>query len=327
MFSQGWTDGLPVIPPTESRINRMLEGTTRSVEEIVCLVPPNLVECTVEKVAINAVMAGCLPEYLPVVLSALEAICSEEFNMHGVIATTMSVGPIFIVNGPIATGIGMNSGINALGQGNRANSSIGRAVQLTVRNIGGGLPGGIDRATLGHMGKQGLCFAENETDSPWKTLAETKGFERNQNVITAFCGEGPRIVVDQKSRSPESLTRFFAEALRQTISPRIVMAFDALLVLSPEHMSKYVNAGWSREKFLKEITQLLVIETDSIISGADGIQEGLPKHMAGMKLPKFQPEGLLVAHAGGSAGLFSAIIGGWLNSSLGSTPVTKEIKL
>ena len=132
MFDRGWSDGLPVVPPTEARVNRMLAGTSREPDDIVAVIPPNLAECSVEKVAINAVMAGCLPEYLPVVIACLEAICTDEFNMHGVLATTMGVGPIFVVSGPITERLDMNSGINALGHGNRANTTIGRAVQLAV---------------------------------------------------------------------------------------------------------------------------------------------------------------------------------------------------
>ena len=303
----------------------MLGGTTRPSDEVVALIPPNLVEGTVEKVAVNAVMAGCRPEYLPVVLAALEAICTDEFNMHGVLATTMSVGPILVVNGPIAAAIGMNSGINVLGHGNRANSSIGRAVQLVLRNVGGGAPGGIDRATLGHMGKQGICFAEDEAGSPWNSLAEERGFDRSQSTVTAFCGEGPRLVVDQLSRSPESLTRSLAASLRSAVSPRLVLGMDGMLVLSPEHMARYRDAGWDRARFLAELTEYLMFGTDEIIAGADGIEDGLPPGLAGHRVPKFRPGGLLVVHAGGPAGLFSAIIGGWMNGPGGSDPVTREI--
>jgi len=303
----------------------MLGGTTRPSDEVVALIPPNLVEGSVEKVAVNAVMAGCRPEYLPVVLAALEAICTDEFNMHGVLATTMSVGPILVVNGPIAAAIGMNSGINVLGHGNRANSSIGRAVQLVLRNVGGGAPGGIDRATLGHMGKQGICFAEDEAGSPWNSLAEERGFDRSQSTVTAFCGEGPRLVVDQLSRSPESLTRSLAASLRSAVSPRLVLGMDGMLVLSPEHMARYRDAGWDRARFLAELTEYLMFGTDEIIAGADGIEDGLPPGLAGHRLPKFRPGGLLVVHAGGPAGLFSAIIGGWKNGPGGSDPVTREI--
>tara|TARA_B100001146_G_scaffold169774_1_gene150598 strand:+ start:713 stop:1630 length:918 start_codon:yes stop_codon:yes gene_type:complete len=303
----------------------MLEGTSRAADEVVALVPPNLVECTVEKVAVNSVMAGCRPEYLPVVLAALEAVCTDEFNMHGILATTMGVGPVFVVNGPITAEIDMNSGVNVLGHGNRANATIGRAVQLVVRNVGGGAPGGVDRATHGSMSKLGFCFAEDEVGSPWITLAEDRGFSRSQDVVTAFCGEGPRIVVDQKSRSADSLVRMLAEGLLASVSPRTVMGMDGLLVVSPEHMARFSDAGWDRQRFMEELGRHLVVEADGILAGTGGIEEGLPPDLAGLTLPKFRPGGLLVVHAGGPAGLFSAIIGGWLNGPMGSEPTSREI--
>ena len=325
LYDRGWTDGLPLVPPTEARVLRMLEGTSRAADEVVALVPPNLVECTVEKVAVNSVMAGCRPEYLPVVLAALEAVCTDEFNMHGILATTMGVGPVLVVNGPITAEIGMNSGVNVLGHGNRANATIGRAVQLVVRNVGGGAPGGVDRATHGSMSKLGFCFAEDEVGSPWTTLAEDRGFSRSQDVVTAFCGEGPRIVVDQKSRSADSLVRMLAEGLLASVSPRTVMGMDGLLVVSPEHMARFSDAGWDRQRFMEELGRHLVVEADRILAGTGGIEEGLPPGLAGLALPKFRPGGLLVVHAGGPAGLFSAIIGGWLNGPMGSEPTSREI--
>jgi len=325
LYDRGWTDGLPLVPPTETRVLRMLEGTSRAADEVVALVPPNLVECTVEKVAVNSVMAGCRPEYLPVVLAALEAVCTDEFNMHGILATTMGVGPVLVVNGPITTEIGMNSGVNVLGHGNRANATIGRAVQLVVRNVGGGAPGGVDRATHGSMSKLGFCFAEDEVGSPWTTLAEDRGFSRSQDVVTAFCGEGPRIVVDQKSRSADSLVRMLAEGLLVSVSPRTVMGMDGLLVVSPEHIARFSDAGWDRQRFMEELGRHLVVEADGILAGTGGIEEGLPPDLAGLTLPKFRPGGLLVVHAGGPAGLFSAIIGGWLNGPMGSEPTSREI--
>ncbi|MDH5294152.1 MAG: thioredoxin, partial [Acidimicrobiia bacterium] len=170
MAARGWTDGLPVVPPTPERVERMLTGTTRDPGEVVCVLAPDLVPCTVEKVAINAVMAGCLPEFLPVVLASVEAVATDRFNIHGVSATTFFVGPVIVVNGPIRERIGMNSGMNALGPGNRANSTIGRALNLVVRNVGGAKPGGVDRATLGSPAKIGLCFPEAEEGSPWESL-------------------------------------------------------------------------------------------------------------------------------------------------------------
>jgi hypothetical protein len=186
LYDRDWSDGLPVVPPTEARVLRMLEGTTRAPDEIVAVVPPDLADVTVEKIAINAVMAGCRPDYLPVVIAAVEAICTDDFNMHGVLATTMDVGPIIIVNGPIAREIGMNSGGNVLGQGNRANATIGRAVQLVVRNVGGGKPGGVDRSAHGSPHKIGLAFAEDEVGSPWSSLAESRGFDADQSTVTCL---------------------------------------------------------------------------------------------------------------------------------------------
>jgi hypothetical protein len=326
MFDRGWTDGLPVVPPTAKRVAGMLSGTTRPPDELVAVVAPNLAEATVEKVAINAVMAGCAPEYLPVVIAALEAICTDEFNIHGVLATTMGVGPVLVVNGPIRREIRMNSGINVLGQGNRANSTIGRAVQLCVRNIGGGAPGGIDRSAQGNPGKLGLCFAEDEEGSPWESMAVERGFDPSVSTVTAFCGEGPRLMLDQVSRTPESLTRSLAKMMLSTVTPRIVMGMDAMLVLSPEHADRYREAGWSKAQFREALNENLLVSTDDIIAGADGIDEGMPAAMAGLELAKFNPDGgLNIVHAGGPAGLFSSIIGGWLAGPGGSVPVTKEI--
>src|SRR5215831_410042 len=192
LFDRGWTDGLPVVPPTEVRVHRMLEGTRRAPDEIVAAVPPDLAPASVEKVAINAVMAGCKPEYLPVVLAAVEAACTDQFNMHGVLATTMPVGPVIVVNGPIRRAIGMNSGMNVFGQGNRANLAIGRALQLVVRNVGGGRPGEVDRATHGNPGKIAFCFAEDEEGSPWSPLSADFGAARGTNTAVLLTGEGPR---------------------------------------------------------------------------------------------------------------------------------------
>ena len=325
MFDRGWSDGLPLIPPTPERVLRMLEGTTRAPDDIVAVVPPDLVEITVEKVAVNAVMAGCKPEYLPVVLAGLEAVCTDEFNMHGILATTMSVGPVFVVNGPIRNEIGMNAGINALGQGNRANLTIGRAVQLIVRNVGGGRPGEVDRAAHGSATKLGFAFPEDEEGTPWVSLAQERGVDAGVNAITAICTEGPRLIVDQKSRSAESLVESFAQCLLTTHHPRMIAGIDALLVVSPEHMARFVDAGWDRAKFREELEARLMVQADDIIAGSGGIEEGIPADFAGLELPKFRPGGLHIAHAGGPAGLFSSVFAGWVSGPAGSVPVTKEI--
>jgi hypothetical protein len=327
MFSRGWSDGLPVVPPTPERVMRMLAGTTRAPDDIVAIVPPDLADCTVEKVAINAVMAGCLPEYFPVVLAAVEAACTLEFNAHGLLATTYFSGPVIIVSGPIAKSIGMNSGVNVLGQGNRANSTIGRALQLVIRNVGGGLPGGVDRATLGNPGKVGFAFAENEADSPWTSLGAERGIPQGTSSVTLFAGEGPRAIVDQKSRDADSLARSFAACLRTVAHPKLVIGFDALVVVSPEHARTFEADGWDKDRLRSEVLSHLQIPGSELVRGANGISEGVPESLSEATLPKFRPDGLWFLYAGGDAGMFSAIIGGWVAGQEGSTMVTREVTL
>jgi hypothetical protein len=325
MFARGWTDGLPVIPPTPERVLRMLTGTTRQPNDVVAIAPPDLVPLTVEKIAINAVMAGCSPEHLPWVIAALEAVCNDDFNIHGVLATTMPVGPVIICNGPGTQAIGMNSGINVFGQGNRANMTIGRAVQLVIRNVGGGRPGEVDRATHGNPGKLSFCFAEDEAGSPFGTLASARGVAPGIDAVTVFAGEGPRCVVDQLARTPEELCNSFAACLRPVPHPKSVMTFDAVLVVSPDHSRIFAEAGWGRDRILRELHDRLLISGEDLVRGAHGMAEGVPEKLRDRTLPKFRPEGILLVHAGGGAGLFSSIIGGWANGAMGSTPVTRTV--
>lgn len=326
-FARDWSDGLPVVPPTEARVLAMLEGVARDSQEIVGIVPPNLDPCTVEKAAINAVMAGCKPEYFPVVLAALEAVLDPAFNMHGVLATTMYVGPVFVVNGPMAQRIGMNGKHNALGQGNRANLTIGRAVQLIVRNVGGGKPGGIDRAALGNPGKLSYCFAEDEAGSFWRPLSTDFGYSEGDNTVTVFAGYGLQGVVDQKSRDPESLARTMAECLKAMNHPKLWPAADAILVVCPEHERTFKAAGWTKADLLNRLMELMTGPADPLIVGEDGIAEGLPESRRGGTASKFREGGLLIVRAGGGAGMFSGIITGWSASGdRGSMPVAKPIQ-
>jgi hypothetical protein len=281
----------------------------------------------VEKIAINAVMAGCKPEYLPVVLAAVEAVLDEPFAMHGVLATTMFVGPVIVVNGPIRRQIGMNARGNALGQGNRANATIGRAVQLVIRNIGGGRPQEVDRATLGNPGKYTYCFAEDEEGSCWEPLSVERGIAPGKSAVTAFAGYGLQGVVDQKSRTPESLSRSFAECMKAIYNTKLAPACDAILVMCPEHERTYRDAGWSKQRVYEELYRLTEMNGDDILAGAHGIAEGGPPSYAGRRIGKFRKGGLMIVRAGGGAGMFSGIIGGWSASGeRGSAPVTKEIR-
>jgi hypothetical protein len=326
LFARGWSDGLPVVAPTEERVLAMLGGTRRAPDEIVAVVPPDLVPCSVEKVAINAVLAGCRPEHLPVVLAAVEAACTDAFNIHGVLATTMPVGPVLVVNGPIRRALGMNAGKNVFGQGNRANLAIGRALQLVIRNVGGGRPGEVDRATFGNPGKVAFCFPEDEEGSPWEPLSASLGAPAGASTVTVFAGEGPRSIVDQLSRDPESLARSLAACLRTLHHPKMLLAFDCMLAVGPEHGRVFREAGWSRQRLAERLQELLLVPGEEVVRGAGGIAEGLPEAVRGATLPKFRPGGLLLVHCGGGAGLFSAMIGGWASGEIGSQPVVREIR-
>ena len=219
----------------------------------------------------------------------------------------------------------MNSGINALGQGNRANSTIGRALQLVIRNVDGGRPGEVDRAALGNPGKLGFCFAEDEEGSPWSPLASDFGAQPGSDALVLFPGEGPRSIVDQLSREPESLARSFAVNLRTLHHPKLLLAFDCLLAVGPEHARIFAEAGWDKAHLVARLHELLQIPGSEFIRGAGGIAEGLPENLADATLPKFKPDGILVVHCGGGAGLFSTMIGGWVGGEIGSQPVLQEI--
>lgn len=326
-FDRGWSDGLPVVPPTDARILRMLGGTTRLPNEIVGSIPPNLAPCTVEKVAINAVMAGCRPEYMPVLLAALEAALDPVFTLHGLTCSTCFSAPVMVVNGPVARRIGMNSGANALGQGNRANATIGRALNLVIRNVGGAVPGAIDQATLGGPHKVGFCFAEAEDDPSWQPLAQARGIAPGRSAVTLFQGEGIQGVIDWKSRTADDLARSLALSLLAVGHWKLCEFFNAILVLAPEHHAIFRAAGWGRAEVEAALRDALRRPGRDLVIGAGGVGEGMAAARAGDMLDKFWPEGLLVVRAGGEAGLYSAICAGWTGGRFRheSQPVTREI--
>jgi hypothetical protein len=324
-FDRGWTDGLPVVPPTPERVLRMLAGTTRAPGEVLGLVPPDLAPCTVEKVAINAVMAGCKPEYMPLVLAAVEAALIDEFGMHGVLCTTMFCGPLVIVNGPMGRAVGVNSGVNALGQGHRANASIGRALQLVIRNVGGGRPRRGRPVHAGHAGQVQLLLRRERDPRVGAAACAARlcprGVHRHAVCRRRRAGRG-RPEEPHARVAGEELCRLPAGGRPSETGD----GGDALLVVSPDHCRVFLEAGWSKARLLDELTRLLTVPGEQLVAGADGIAEGIPAALAGKPIPKFRPGGLLIVRAGGGAGLFSAIIAGWAASGpVGSIPVTKEI--
>jgi hypothetical protein len=327
LHERGLTDGLPVVPPTPERVVAMLEHTSRDPRDVVGIVPPYGGEATVEKVAINAVMAGCAGPELPVVLAAVEAVCDEAFAMHGLLATTHPAGPVIVVSGfP-----GFNTGVNVLGQGDRASMTTGRALQLVVRNVGGGRPGIEDRAAHGQPGKLGLCFAERlDETAPWPGLARDRGVPEGEAGVTVMALEAPRVIVDQLARDPEGLCASLAMALENVATPRLRLAFDAMLLVGPEHGRIFKEAGWTREQVQQRLHELTHSPAGSLVRGADGSPEGIePQWVSDPDMPvaKFAaPDRILLAYAGGDAGLFSMVFGGWAAGEIGSAPVTRSIQ-
>ncbi|HEX5816846.1 MAG TPA: hypothetical protein VF010_16065 [Methylomirabilota bacterium] len=245
---RGWTDGLPIVPPTEARVHAFLAETNRDAREVVGVLPPRQGEATVEKLAVNAVMAGCRPEYFPVILAAIEALADPLFNLDSVQATTHPVAPLLVVNGPIAREIGLNAGYNAFGQGTRANVTIGRAVRLVLMNVGGGLPGAGDRATQGSPAKIAYCVAENEAESPWEPLHVEAGLARDVSTVTVFGCEGPHNIQDHYSNTGLGVLRTVAGAMGQAGSNNLLGRGWPLLSLGPEHAATIARDGYSKRQ-------------------------------------------------------------------------------
>ena len=336
MFDQGFSDGLPVVPPTPDRVLRMLEGTARDPQSVVATIPPNMAPATVEKIAVNAVLAGCSPEYLPVIIAAVEAACTDTFNAHGVMATTMGASPVMVVNGPIRERIGMNMGLSALGQGNRANATIGRALRLALRNVGGARPGGTERSTLGNPMKYSMCFAEWEERSPWSPLHVERGFDASDSVVTLFAMTGgPSLIVDQASRTASQLAGSFALSMESAHHVRAHTMGDCILVVSPEHVDTLRTGNYSKTDLrdrIQEVTSRplrdLVADAVSGVGLDPARAAGMPAERLDRAAPKFSSgDNIHIVVAGSEAGKFSAFFHGWASGPRGSIPVSRKIEL
>ena len=335
MFDQGFSDGLPLVPPTPERVMRMLSGTERDPQEIIATMPPNMGEATVEKVAINCVMAGCKPDYLRVVIAAVEAACTDEFNIHGVMATTMGASPVMVVNGPIRHEIDMNMRLGALGQGNRANATIGRAFRLSVRNIGGAQPGGTERSTLGNPMKFTMCFAEWEERNPWTPLHVDRGFDAGDSVVSLFAmTSGPALIVDQTSRTADQLAGSFGLSMEAMQHRKAHNATDSILVVCPEHVDTLMRDNYTKKQIKSRIQEVTSVPFKDLvqdeISGVGIPRERLdqlPEEAQNRLVPKFASEdNIHIVVAGSDAGKFSGAFHGWAGGSIGSIPVSRKIE-
>ncbi|HLY48572.1 MAG TPA: TlpA disulfide reductase family protein [Solirubrobacteraceae bacterium] len=321
MFERGWTDGLPVVPPTPERVAAMLGGREGGL--VLGELPPAMAEVTLERVASCAVLAGCRPDYFPLVIAAARALLEPAFNIGGQAVTTQPAGQIVIVNGPVRDAVALNAGMGALGPGWRANMSIGRAVRLLVSLTGGGYPGRLDRATLGQPGKLGLCFAEDEERSPWEPLHVERGFPADRSVLTLVAADAPLSISDHRSTSARELAHVLAAAAAATWSPNWwPLGGPSLFVICPEHASLFSSEGWSKQRLREELfaasrrpaAELRWGETTPQVQTAGDAEQ----------IGKWErPEEIVIVVAGGEAGRYSAVFGPCLG--MNAEIISKEV--
>ncbi|RMF83055.1 MAG: hypothetical protein D6736_22195 [Nitrospinota bacterium] len=323
-YARGWTDGLPVVPPTEARIQAMLDAAALEPEEEITFIEHRQVSVTAEKVAINAVMAGCKPEYMPVIVAAIEAIGDPRYSYHGPATSTGGAAVFMLVNGPIARQLDINCGDNLFGPGWRANATIGRAVRLVMRNVIGTLPGQLDRSTLGHAGKYTFCIAENEAESPWPPVHVERGFRPEQSTVTVLAALAPHQFYNQLSNTAEGILTTACAHMR--ISAGVRSRPQYVLVIAGEHMQVMAKDGWSKEdirRFCFEHTQTSLAELKRIHVLPGPLT---PEDETTTQSIVETPEDFIVVATGGRGGAFSAYIPGW-GSKRTSQSVTKEIRL
>jgi hypothetical protein len=333
LFERGVTDGLPVVPPTRERVDRFLAAVPgRSPEQVVGLVPPNYGRATVEKIAINAVMAGCRPDYLPVVLAAIDAVLDPVFNLHGVMTTTHFAAPLLVVNGPIRQAIGLHAGAGVFGPGFRANATIGRALRLCLVNLGGARPGEISMSTFGHPGRYAYCIAEAQEDSPWPPLHVERGYAAGESTVTAFACEAPHGVSDHASRSPRDLAASLGWSMTGLWNDKHWPLYcETMLVVGPEHAATLAADGWSKDDLRRFLFETIRRPYRECLPDARGGESSILRFRPNPPgpdalVPKFpSPEEIFVVVAGGRAGRFSCALPGWLATRNGSRLVTKPI--
>ena len=310
----GWTDGLPIVPPTEERVQEFLHEARLTPGDVVGVETVRQRPITAEKVAINAVMAGCLPTYMPVIVAVLQAMCDEDFNLHGSTASTGGSAPLIVVNGPIRTALGMNTTHNALGNGSRANATIGRAIRMLLINVLGCVPGQLDRSTLGHPGKFTFCVAEDEEDSAWIPLAQERGVPSGGSGVTVMACESPHQVMNEWTKDPEEIMETFAAEIRHNMLTYSIWAGNYTIVIPKQLRELLIAAGWQKRDIREYVFRSArVLRKEWATVGKKNIVErgkGPEQEFIALR----SSDDLLVVAAGGPAGGFGAVIPPWLGT-------------
>lgn len=323
LYEKGLTDGLPVVPPTEDRVRRMIDGSGRPRGDVIARVPPELLPATVESIAVNAVMAGCNQEYMPLLVAAIQALCDPDVKLDGIQVTTNPVGPLLIINGPVRVKLDINSGSNVFGPGWQANATIGRAIRLILLNIGGARPGTVDQATQGFPGKYTLCIGENEEGSPWNALHVERGFRPDQSTVTVVGVNGTVNLHDSGSDALgvlKSITHGMAvPGANNFLNPNS----HPVLVLNPTHAKMLDGIGYNKERLKEHLFEHVRIPFEWLSERRKDLRLGETDevHVDGMVPITAKPENIIIVVAGGEQGHQST----FLPSGIGKS-VTRPIE-
>ena len=311
MFQRnGWTDGLPIVPPTEDLVRRFVDAGGLGPADVVGVEPVRRRRITAEKVAIAAVMAGCLPVYVPVVMALVRAVCEPAYGLHGCTASTGGSAPFVVVNGPIRRALDMNATHNALANGSRANATIGRALRLLIINVLGGIPGRLDRSTLGHPGKFTFCVAEDEEDSPWPSLAAERGVPAGASAVTVLAAESPHQIMNEWTADPREILDTYAAAIRANMLTYSIWAGHYALVMAKQQRDIIVAAGWSKADirgYVFETARVRRGDWRTVGKSAVAGRKDETQVYAALR----SPDDLLVVAAGGPAGGFGVVVPPW----------------
>ena len=320
--SNGWTDGFPIVPPTESAVANFLAAAGLRSDEVIGVEPVRHRRISAEKVAIASVMAGCLPAYFPVVVAAIKAMCQPEYALHGSTASTGGSAPFMVVNGPIRQKIGMNMTHNALANGSRANATIGRSVRLVLLNVLGGIPGQLDRSTLGHPGKFTFCVAEDEEDSIWRPLSEERGIAPGKSAVTMLQVESPHQIMNEWTHDPKEILDTYVSAMQSNMLTYSIWEGNYAFVIPKQHREIFGAAGWDKKNIREYVFEKARVKRgdwNHVGKAAVAGRKDLDREYRAIR----SPDDLLVVAAGGPAGGFGAIVPPWYGKK--SLAVTMEI--
>lgn len=307
-YQRGWTDGLPVTPPTPDRVAEFLDEAGRKASDTIAIVPTRHRRITAEKAAINSVMAGCRAEYFRVVLTILEAMAAPAFNFHGSITSTGGSAQLVVVNGPIRHELKLNSGVNLFGPGNRANATIGRAVRLVLINVCGAVPGVLDQSTLGHGGKYSMVIGEDEEASPWPPLSVDLGLKETSSAVTVFAAEAPHSIQDHFSDCGADLLNSVAMEMASTGS---WSDGQSAVIVAPEHRRLLAREAWTRAQIQEYLYEHATRTVAELKRAGKLTKTNQPSDDAEVRRRGTGPEDILVVAGGGPAGGHSAFVPAW----------------